>query len=79
MAVEEPRGGGALDDGWFALRVGAWSRARDLFERQLAVEETAEALEGMGWAGYCLDDDALTFDANPTDDAQRREDRGDID
>ena len=63
MAVEEPRGGGGLDDGWFALRVGAWSRARECFEQQLAIEETAEALEGLGWAGYCLDDGALTFDA----------------
>ncbi len=63
MAVEEPCGEGALGDGWFALRVGAWSRAREFFVQQLAVEETAEALEGLGWAGYCLDDDELTFNA----------------
>lgn len=63
MAVEEPCGAGAPGDGWYALRVGAWSRARELFEQQLAVEETAEALEGLGWAGYCLDDDELTFNA----------------
>ena len=63
MAVEDRSGAGALDEGWDALRVGAWSRARHCFEDQLAVEETAEALEGLGWAGYCLDDDALTFAA----------------
>jgi LuxR family maltose regulon positive regulatory protein len=29
----------------------------------VAVEETPEALEGLGWAAYCLDDDPLTFQA----------------
>ena len=67
MAVEERSGAGALGDGWDALRVGAWSRARERFEEQVAVEETAEALEGLGWAGYCLDDDALTFEARERD------------
>lgn len=38
-------------------------RARCRFEDALAAEESAEALEGLGWAGYCLDDEALTFDA----------------
>lgn len=53
----------AIADGWAALGEGAWTRARSRFEDALAVEEAAEALEGLGWAGYCLDDEALTFEA----------------
>jgi hypothetical protein len=37
--------------------------ARLWFEEALAGGETPEALEGLGWAGYFLDDDSLTFDA----------------
>jgi len=63
MTDEERPGAGPFADGWDVLREGAWSQARERFEEQLAVEETPEALEGLGWAGYCLDDDALTFSA----------------
>ena len=64
MTAAEQRGGAdAVADGWAALGEGAWARARTRFEDALATEQTAEALEGLGWAGYCLDDEALTFDA----------------
>jgi LuxR family maltose regulon positive regulatory protein len=49
--------------GWDALRVGEWQRARDCFEDALARGESAEALEGLGWSAYCLDDDRLTLEA----------------
>lgn len=39
-----------------STREGSWADARTSFERALAEEETPEALEGPGWAGYCLDD-----------------------
>lgn len=52
-----------LESGWSALSEGDWERARACFEEAVAAEETPEALEGLGWAGYCLDDDRLTFDS----------------
>jgi LuxR family transcriptional regulator, maltose regulon positive regulatory protein len=52
-----------LEAGWAGLSEGQWERARARFEEALAAEETPEALEGLGWAGYCLDDAALTFDS----------------
>jgi hypothetical protein len=52
-----------LASGHAALARGAWEDARDCFERAIAREETAEALEGLGLAAYWLDDAALTRDA----------------
>jgi LuxR family transcriptional regulator, maltose regulon positive regulatory protein len=52
-----------LSAGWAALREGKWEKAGGLFEKALASGESPEALEGLGWAAYCLDDDPLTFDA----------------
>jgi LuxR family transcriptional regulator, maltose regulon positive regulatory protein len=53
----------SLSAGWDALRAGRWEMAGGLFEKALATAESPEALEGLGWAAYCLDDDPLTFDA----------------
>jgi ATP/maltotriose-dependent transcriptional regulator MalT len=52
-----------LEVGWAALGEGNWEGARVCFEEALAAEETPEGLEGLGWAGYCLDDERLMFDA----------------
>jgi LuxR family transcriptional regulator, maltose regulon positive regulatory protein len=52
-----------LDAGWLALSKGDWSVARAIFEEAVSAEETPEALEGLGWAAYCLDDERLTFDS----------------
>jgi LuxR family transcriptional regulator, maltose regulon positive regulatory protein len=60
---EELIGADSLEAGWRALGEGDWRRARIRFEDALRVGETPEALEGLGWAGYCLDDEQLTFDA----------------
>jgi LuxR family transcriptional regulator, maltose regulon positive regulatory protein len=52
-----------LEAGWLALSEGDWKLARAIFEEAVSAEETPEALEGLGWAGYCLDDERLTFDS----------------
>jgi hypothetical protein len=49
--------------GWAHLAEGEWDAARSSFEDALALEETPEALEGLGWVGHLLDDDRLTFEA----------------
>lgn len=49
--------------GWAALSGGDWEGARRCFEEALASGETPEAFEGLGWAGYCSDDERLTLDA----------------
>lgn len=63
MAAQQGGGADPIADGWAALGQGAWARARSRFEDALSGQEAAEALEGLGWAGYCLDDETLTFDA----------------
>jgi hypothetical protein len=50
-------------DGWAALADGRWEEARDAFAAALAREETAEALEGLSWAAWWLDDADAVFDA----------------
>jgi LuxR family maltose regulon positive regulatory protein len=52
-----------IAEGWAALNRGEWQRARDRFEAALAGEETPEALEGLAWAAWWLDDTAALFDA----------------
>ena len=46
--------------GWTELRSGRWEAARAAFE---AADETAEALEGLSWAAWWLDDAAAVFAA----------------
>lgn len=52
-----------LDVGWAALSGGEWGRARAAFEDSLAERETAEALEGIGWAYSMLNENPETFEA----------------
>ena len=52
-----------LNDGRAALAAGAWQQARQAFERGLAIEETPEALEGLGLAAWWLDMGDVVFDA----------------
>jgi LuxR family transcriptional regulator, maltose regulon positive regulatory protein len=55
--------GGPGGAGWKALSRGAWSQAREIFERQLEGGESAEAMEGLSWAAWWLDDEATVFAA----------------
>ena len=56
----------SLDDvnaGRVALDAGAWQQAQHAFERGLAIEETPEALEGLGLAAWWLDLAEVVFDS----------------
>jgi LuxR family maltose regulon positive regulatory protein len=52
-----------LRAGRAALARGAWAEARASFEAALGEEESAEALEGLSWAAWWLDDVDACFDA----------------
>ena len=52
-----------LTAGRRALEAGAWQDARLAFERLLQVEETPEALEGLGLAAWWLDLADVVFDS----------------
>jgi LuxR family transcriptional regulator, maltose regulon positive regulatory protein len=51
------------DAGWAALSERRWTDARGIFERAVASEPGAAALEGLGWAAWWLDDADTTFAA----------------
>ncbi|MCC2627190.1 MAG: regulatory protein LuxR [Thermomicrobiales bacterium] len=63
-----------LDAGWQALGEGAWEDARVHFMAALGQEETATALEGLGWAAWWLNDVPVTFDARERAYRRYRED-----
>jgi LuxR family transcriptional regulator, maltose regulon positive regulatory protein len=63
-----------LDAGWQALAEGAWEDARVHFVAALGQEETAAALEGLGWAAWWLNDVPVTFDARERAYRRYRED-----
>jgi LuxR family transcriptional regulator, maltose regulon positive regulatory protein len=48
-----------LDAGWSALQEGRWDEARGCFTGRA----TPDALEGLSWAAWWLDDEAAVFDA----------------
>jgi LuxR family transcriptional regulator, maltose regulon positive regulatory protein len=52
-----------LSAGWAQLADGDWAAARSSFSGALAREETPEALEGLSWAAWWLDDGGAVFDA----------------
>jgi DNA-binding NarL/FixJ family response regulator len=51
-----------LAGGRSALATGDWERARELFGRALAVRDDPEALEGLGWACWWLDEPESSLD-----------------
>lgn len=55
-AVTEHRTRSDLSAGNDALRRGAWEEAREAFARAGRLRESPEALEGLGWAHWWLDD-----------------------
>jgi ATP/maltotriose-dependent transcriptional regulator MalT len=52
----------ALSAGRAALARGAWEEARACFSAALAEAETGEALEGLSWAAWWVDDVEACFD-----------------
>jgi LuxR family transcriptional regulator, maltose regulon positive regulatory protein len=52
-----------LTAGHAALNAGDWQQAQHAFERQLAIAETPEALEGLGLAAWWLNLPEVVFDA----------------
>jgi LuxR family transcriptional regulator, maltose regulon positive regulatory protein len=52
-----------LLEGHEALSRGAWHEARASFEAALAIQESPEALEGLGVAAWWLSDGPLVFDS----------------
>ncbi len=55
--------GTSFETGHEALARGTWEEARSCFEAALEEEETSEALEGLSWAAWWLDDAPVVFDA----------------
>jgi DNA-binding NarL/FixJ family response regulator len=63
MSIDGQQTADLLQTGWIALQAGAWRDAYDAFAAAVAREETAEALEGLGFAAWWLDETAATFRA----------------
>ena len=55
--------GERIQDGNAALACGAWAEARAIFERELEAGETVDALEGLSWAAWWVEDVATCIDA----------------
>jgi hypothetical protein len=56
-------GSQSVSNGWTALSRGSWKEARTIFEQELEAGESAEALEGLSWAAWWLDDAHTVFEA----------------
>jgi LuxR family transcriptional regulator, maltose regulon positive regulatory protein len=52
-----------VDAAWAALQAGQWGRAKELFTRLAAIDESAEAYEGLSWSTWWLDEPDALFDA----------------
>jgi ATP/maltotriose-dependent transcriptional regulator MalT len=52
-----------IREGKAALARGAWAEARAIFEREVAAGETVDALEGLSWAAWWVEDVPLCLDA----------------
>jgi ATP/maltotriose-dependent transcriptional regulator MalT len=63
MATDDNTTRERVAEGQRALAHGAWSDAREHFEAALASGESADALEGLGWAGWWLADAEVTLRA----------------
>jgi ATP/maltotriose-dependent transcriptional regulator MalT len=52
-----------LREGNAALARGAWAEARAIFERELETRETVDALEGLSWAAWWVEDVPVCLEA----------------
>jgi ATP/maltotriose-dependent transcriptional regulator MalT len=50
-------------EGNAALARGAWAEARAIFERELETRETVDALEGLSWAAWWVEDVPVCLEA----------------
>jgi ATP/maltotriose-dependent transcriptional regulator MalT len=55
--------GERIREGNAALARGAWSEARALFEEELEVRESVDAMEGLSWAAWWVEDVPACLDA----------------
>ena len=63
MVESSDRSSTARTAGWAELAAGRWDAARTHFDEALAADETANALEGLSWAAWWLDDAETVFAA----------------
>ena len=61
--AEVASGGERVREGEAALARGAWAEARAIFEEELEAGETLEALEGLSWAAWWIEDVPACLDA----------------
>jgi LuxR family maltose regulon positive regulatory protein len=55
--------GGRVREGEAALARGAWAEARAIFEQELETRETVDALEGLSWAAWWVEDVPICMEA----------------
>jgi ATP/maltotriose-dependent transcriptional regulator MalT len=55
--------GERVREGNAALARGAWAEARAIFEQELEAHETVDALEGLSWAAWWVEDVSTCLDA----------------
>jgi LuxR family maltose regulon positive regulatory protein len=55
--------GKRVREGNAALARGAWAEARAIFERELEAHETVDALEGLSWSAWWVEDVATCLEA----------------
>ena len=55
--------GERVQEGNAALARGAWAEARAIFERELEARESVDALEGLSWAAWWVEDVPTCIDA----------------
>jgi LuxR family transcriptional regulator, maltose regulon positive regulatory protein len=55
--------GERIQEGNAALARGAWAEARAIFEQELEARETVDALEGLSWAAWWVEDVATCIGA----------------
>ncbi len=63
LVTELTSSGERVREGNAALARGAWAEARAIFEQELEAHETADALEGLSWAAWWVEDVATCLEA----------------
>jgi LuxR family maltose regulon positive regulatory protein len=61
--AEIPSSAQRLQEGEAALARAAWREARAIFEEELEAQETVDALEGLSWAAWWVEDVPVCIEA----------------